>query len=74
MKLMLQCLVANSIACFVECLKNTSCVWFLENTHFCLAYTEISGVAPKVLVFTCNKENMAHGKLIFISTCNNSIA
>jgi len=51
MKLMLQCLVANSIACFVECLKNTFCVWCLESIHFCLAYTEIGGVAPKVLVF-----------------------
>ena len=71
---MLQCLVANSIACLVECLKNTFCVWCLENIHFCLAYTDIGGVAPKALVFTLNKGNMAHGKMIFISTCNNSIA
>jgi len=39
----------------------------LENAHFCLAYIDIGGVAPKALVFTRNKENMAGGKRIFIS-------
>jgi len=39
-----------------------------------LAYTDIGGVVPKALVFTHNKENMALGKMIFISTCNTSIA
>jgi len=48
--------------------QNISCVWCLENVHFCLAYTDIGGVAPKALVFTRNKENMARGKRIFIST------
>jgi hypothetical protein len=74
MKLFLQCLVANSIACFVGYLKNTSCVWCLENAHFCLAYTDIGGIVLKALVFTCNKEIMALGKMIFILTCNTSVA
>jgi hypothetical protein len=50
--------------------KYLLCLVFRKNTHFCLGCTDIGGVAPKALVFTRNKENMAHGKRIFISTYN----
>jgi hypothetical protein len=45
----------------------------VKNTHFCLGCTDIGGVAPKALVSTRNKENIACDKRKFISKYNTSI-